>query len=121
VKEIIKEIKEIDTGYLIITDKQTIDIGISQEQDCCENAGYFMSNDDLKDFVGAELREIKLTDDLLETTVVPDYATIECNTMFVTFETSNGTLQFVAYNDHNGYYGHEAWVKSTQVTEHTVL
>ncbi|MEL3959481.1 hypothetical protein NST17_20225 [Caldifermentibacillus hisashii] len=38
--------------------------------------------------------------------------------MFVDIITSNGTLQFVAYNEHNGYYGHEAKVISTQI-EHS--
>ena len=27
--------------------------------------------------------------------------------MFINVETTNGLLQFVAYNEHNGYYGHE--------------
>ena len=32
--------------------------------------------------------------------------------MFVNINTSNGALQFAAYNEHNGYYGHEAVVIS---------
>ena len=31
--------------------------------------------------------------------------------MFLTFKTSNGTLQFAVYNDHNGYYGHQALIR----------
>lgn len=27
--------------------------------------------------------------------------------MFINVETTKGLLQFVAYNEHNGYYGHE--------------
>lgn len=38
--------------------------------------------------------------------------------MFVNILTDKGILQFVAYNCHNGYYGHEATVKSTQL-EHS--
>ena len=29
--------------------------------------------------------------------------------MFVNINTSNGLLQFAAYNNHNGYYGHNAY------------
>jgi hypothetical protein len=39
--------------------------------------------------------------------------------MFVDIETDRGVLQFVAYNAHNGYYGHKARVQSTQL-RHTV-
>ena len=35
--------------------------------------------------------------------------------MFVNLETSEGLLQFVAYNAHNGYYGHEAVLVSKQL------
>ncbi len=35
--------------------------------------------------------------------------------MFVNLETNKGTLQFVAYNEHNGHYGHEAKVTCKQL------
>ena len=45
----------------------------------------------------------------------------EGGVMFVDIETDRGVLQFVAYNEHNGYYGHEARVSSTQVTHKEIL
>jgi hypothetical protein len=42
----------------------------------------------------------------------------ECkNVYFITFETSNGTLQLAVYNEHNGYYGHNCYIKSNLMTE----
>lgn len=106
-------------GFLIKTEKQTIKLGISSDQSCCEQFGYFMTNDDLADFIGAEVLEISLTDDLLKGVSLETgengskYASGMI--MFVNIETSKGTLQFVAYNDHNGYYGHEAVVISEEL------
>ena len=39
----------------------------------------------------------------------------EGGVMFVNIETDRGVLQFVAYNQHNGYYSHEAKVISKQL------
>ena len=41
--------------------------------------------------------------------------------MFVNVETDKGLLQFVAYNEHNGYYGHEACVISKHLNESEYL
>lgn len=32
--------------------------------------------------------------------------------MFINVETTKGLLQFVAYNEHNGYYGHDVLLVS---------
>ena len=120
--EIINQIIETDEGYDIVTDKQTIVCGISQGQSCCENYGSFMSLDKFDEFIGAELYNVRIVDDQLNTT---DYENLSldsyCATMFVNFETSKGTLQFTAYNSHNGYYGHQAWVRSEQIEEECIL
>jgi hypothetical protein len=39
--------------------------------------------------------------------------------VFVNFETDRGTLQFTAYNGHNGYYGHTVYIE-TQKLKHEV-
>lgn len=36
--------------------------------------------------------------------------------VFINLETNKGTLQFVLYNSHNGYYGHCSSITSTQLT-----
>jgi len=100
-------------GYQVITEKQTIKLGISSHQSCCENWGYFMSEDNLNDFIEAELLEIKIVDDCLKPKKLEDV--YEGQTMFVNLETTKGTLQFTAYNSHNGYYSHEAVVISEQL------
>lgn len=101
-------------GFIIKTDKQEILIGISNYQSCCEDWGYFMSHDDFSEFIGANFISVKVVDEALKVKQVEEleYA----NVMFVNIETSNGLLQFVAHNTHNGYYAHEAIVKSVQLS-----
>lgn len=109
-------------GFIITTDKQIVKLGIDDYQSCCENYGYFMSEDNLEDFIGAELLDIKITDTLLKPNNEIDVNDIyEGDVMFVNIETNKGLLQFVAYNEHNGYYGHDACVISKQLNYDTVL
>ena len=102
-------------GYQIITDQQTIKIGISDERACCENFGCIITNDETKEFIGAELHGISITDTALNNKKIEELEYLDCGgAMFVNLETSEGLLQFVAYNAHNGYYGHEAVLVSKQ-------
>lgn len=105
-------------GYAITTDKQVIKLLINNHQDCCEDWGYFMSEDDLSRFIGTQLLAISLTDTELNTTKHVEISNewgLDGGVMFVNLETSEGVLQFVAYNAHNGYYGHTAYVVSEQL------
>lgn len=107
-------------GFLITTDDQVIKLGIEYGVQCSENWGCFMSEDNLEEFIGANLITIKVTDTALKTwEKIEDI--YEGDVMFVNLETTNGLLQFVAYNEHNGYYGHEACVISKQVKEEVCL
>lgn len=106
-------------GYQIVTDKQIILLGISEWQGCCENWGYFLTNDDTAEFIGATLLSVDLVDDCLRKNTAPDI--YDGDVMFVNLETDRGTLQFTAYNEHNGYYGHTALVVSEQLDYETVL
>lgn len=135
--EIIKEILEVTqindyvhesfSGFKVITTQQTIGLYIDNVQDCCEHWGYFMSNDNLQDFVGSELLSIELTDTALNTIKMdkedlpPTGKYWEGGIMFVNLNTSVGVLQFVAYNEHNGYYGHSAKIVSSQLTHEEIL
>lgn len=120
-----KDEKDYNTyeGYMVVTDKQTIKIGISTGQSCCENSGYLTTNDTLDEFSGAKLLGIKIVDVALNSKKVEDIISgIDSgDTMFVNIETSNGLLQIVAYNQHNGYYGHNAVVISTQLNHEETL
>jgi hypothetical protein len=109
-------------GFIITTDTQSIKLGIDNGQSCCENWGYFMSEDDISDFIGSKLIDVKITDTLLKPNDDFDVNEMyEGDVMFVNITTDNGLLQFVAYNEHNGYYGHEACVVSKQINENVYL
>lgn len=116
-------------GFLVKTTDQLISLGINQDQQCCEVWGYFMTNDEPSDFIGAELLSVKLVDGDLRTVALKlGVDMLDCDdtiehqsVMFVNIETNRGTLQFVAYNEHNGYYGHEAVVQSTQLNHFEIL
>jgi hypothetical protein len=105
-------------GFVITTNEQLIKLGIENGQSCCEKWGYFMSEDNTSDFIGAELIDVKITDTLLKPSNNFDVAGMyEGSVMFVNIETNKGLLQFVAYNEHNGYYGHEVCVVSKELNE----
>lgn len=106
-------------GFEVVTDKQTIRFGISNGQGCCEDWGYLTTNDDLQEFVGAEIREITKTDTALNTKKIEqrlEYGFDSGGIIFINIETDKGTLQFAAYNSHNGYYGHTVYMESEQLT-----
>jgi hypothetical protein len=112
-------------GYFITTDKQVIKLMIENGWSCCENWGYFMSEDDLDRFVNADLYDITLTDTSLNTKTIEEMFPYGLETpgsiMFVNLDTSEGLLQFTVYNDHNGYYGHSAYVISEQLNHEETL
>ena len=114
-------------GFEVVTDKQSIKLYIDNDVSCCEKWGYFWCNDNQQDFIGAELRSVSLTDTALNEAQMkandlnPNDQWFEGGVMFVNLETDKGMLQFVAYNAHNGYYGHMAKVQCTQLTHAEVL
>ena len=98
-------------GFEVVTNKRRFRVGISTGQACCEVTGYFTSEDNPKTFIGKRLVRVDVVDDLLNKTQLDEISYLDQGgVMFVNFETEDGTLQFVCYNAHNGYYGHEAVV-----------
>ena len=94
-------------GYLIHTKEHIIAILIDDQESCCESWGYLTSEDNIQDFVGAEILDIKIVDTVLNIKSLEDIGDLyEGGTMFVNIETAKGMFQIVAYNSHNGYYGH---------------
>lgn len=94
-------------GYKISTTENDYFILIDNDQQCCENWGYFSTNDNIQDFIGKTLLGVELTSTALDNAKVQvgdlDYGGIQ----FVNFKCTDGnTLQFAVYNAHNGYYGH---------------
>ena len=96
-------------GWEVVTDDQTVRIGIENEQSCCERWGYTCSEDDPARFVGAELLRVERVDG--DTTLIPE-GFYEGGTIFVNIVTDRGKFQLAVYNEHNGYYGHDGVVIS---------
>lgn len=126
--ETILNIKDLDSGrsagYEVVTNLQSIKLHIDNHQDCCESWGWFWCNDKPEDFIGAQLMAVSLTDEALNTKIIADHeadSRDEGGIMFVNLETDRGKLQFVAYNSHNGYYGHTATVECTQMNHEETL
>lgn len=130
-KEIIKSIEYFQPfegeykgmeGYKIVTDKQEILILINNSQQCCEEWGYeacsekgiLETQDDLDDYIGAEILDIEIIDtekDIYKSLTDRVYRFYSSNAEFVNIKTSKGKLQFAVYNAHNGYYGHKIYIK----------
>lgn len=124
--ETILNIKYISTdndSYIITTDKQEIEIGIGNYAACCEQFGILESQDNLDEFIGAELMNITLVNDALNSNILsrcPDVFEAG-GIIFVNLNTSKGTFQIALYNSHNGYYGHNVYVKTNTLNYFGVL
>jgi len=107
-------------GFKITTTQQEIYLLIESSSQCCENFGYLLSEDNTSDFLLTELLDIKITDTELKTYKLYVNGSIndlkvEDMIMFVDIITNRGTLQFVVYNESNGYYGHKVFIDSNQL------
>ena len=96
-------------GWKIITDENVYHILLDNGQSCCESWGYIVSESDFSEFVGKDIKDVRLTDTKLNNSSV--YSDLDNlyhgGVQFVDFEFSDGgVLQFAVYNGHNGYYGH---------------
>lgn len=97
-------------GYRIETTENKYLILIENGQSCCEDWGYFSSDDDFRRFIGKELKEVRCTDTALNQEVLKshcEWGLDHGGIQFVDFIMNDGAvLQFAVYNAHNGYYGH---------------
>ena len=107
--EIITTIREIIDdgweGFEVVTTKRTIRVCISNNTNCCESWGHLASDDNLAQYVGANLLEVASVDTAFNKNTDPgdiDEGTVN----FVDFVTSAGKFQLAVYDSHNGYYGH---------------
>lgn len=99
-------------GYEVVTDQHIYRVLIENEQNCCEDWGYFSSNDSgFECYIGKELIGVHLIDTALNTIKVDDLYLDQGDIQFVDFDFSDGTkLQLAVYNAHNGYYGHPIFI-----------
>lgn len=98
-------------GFKVVTDLHEFLVLIDDQSSCCESWGHIHSADELSDFIGAELAEVRLTDTALNSLIVErsgvgKYGWDGGGIQFVDFITNQGKLQLAVYNSHNGYYGH---------------
>lgn len=112
-------------GYKIVTYKNIYMVLIENGQCCCEDWGYFSSNDDIQSYVGKELSEVRLTDvarnikkiEELDLSSMYNHSFL-CEAgdiIFVDFVMTDGNvLQLAVYNAHNGFYGHDILVLKNQ-------
>lgn len=88
---------------------------VNNDQNCCETWGHMVLPDEYDDFIGAKLLslDVVLSKDLINYINDPELAQglyeYE-DIVFINIQTSSGLLQITLYNDHNGYYGHQAAV-----------
>ncbi|MEO6282167.1 MAG: hypothetical protein ABIN80_22950 [Dyadobacter sp.] len=109
-------------GFVIVTTEQQIKIGIQDGQYYCEKWGYLITNDNTMEFIGSELISIAVVDQALNKKYIEEIESLDAGgAMFVNLETTAGLLQFVAYNAHNGYYGHDAVLISKQLNHSETL
>ena len=111
-------------GFRIKTSEKELVLAISDGASCCENFGTISTEDDFEEFIGAEIRNIlitegNLTSELMEN-LSKEYVSSD-ETEFITLETTKGTLQFAVYNSHNGYYGHSVYIQVGEEVTNTGL
>lgn len=108
-------------GWRVATDSETITVAISNMSQCCEQWGYFNTDDDHRKHIGAELFDVNVIkrcdyDDGPRPIVIPgqEYELSEGGAIFVDFYTSAGKFQLGVYNYQNGYYGHDVLIIRAQ-------
>lgn len=114
---------EIMDGYKVVTSDHEYLLLINNERSCCESFGYFSSDDNLQEFIGANLLSVEATDTALSTKLIDELEYLdEGGVQFVTFKTDKGDFQLAVYNAHNGYYGHNIlFVEDNKVINRDVL
>lgn len=119
-----KTIKSINVFYetssedgvqIILNDGTEVLFTIENDQRCCEEWGYISSigNEDAQNFVGARIRNIGVVhgeNEYLIQYFDNNRLSVD-DAYFIRVETDQGDLEFVVYNEHNGYYGHNVLLK----------
>lgn len=103
---------------ITLEDNSKIYFGIRDGQYCCEKWNYLQSSDDASDFINAEYlgwEERDTWPEGIEDDLAQNYLKNSWNELgfqAIDIKTSNGTLQLVVYNSHNGYYSHSTIFKA---------
>ena len=89
---------------ITLDDGRHVKFGISNGQHCCESWDYLHPADNYSEYIVAEylgLREIDTWPEFSR-----DRYCDESGFQAIEVMTSKGPLQFVVYNNHNGFYSH---------------
>jgi hypothetical protein len=110
-------------GIAVTTATHTWFVRIEAGQSCCETFGsVYLNDEDSYYFVGSDLIDVEVVDMALNTKKLAEHEITDyAETMFVNFTTSKGIMQLVVYNEHNGYYGHDAQVGRTTAEDTTII
>jgi len=126
------ELSEDGTCLVIRTEKYTYTSELENEQLGCEVfGGCVLCDGKLSDYVGATLGRIYVTPHCLDPELperIRKQSYEGCDgpifslygMLFISFETSKGTLQFVVHNFHNGSHPHEFSMNRTGDVDHRV-
>lgn len=90
---------------IIYDDGSFTEFGIESGQDCCEVWDYLYSPDSSEQFIGATVHSIEEVNTWPESIEKVD-SYDELGFQAIRVNTNKGQLDFVVYNDHNGYYSH---------------
>lgn len=109
-----------EAGYRVVTTEQVVTLAIDSETWYCEDWGYVLHGDPAQ-HVGAELRGVAISDTNRTgrefTHPQRGPGPWEPHVLLVDVETDRGTLQFAAFNSHDGDYAHRAHIRSRQLTQ----
>ena len=111
-------------GIELKTQNHVICAYIDPERQCCERYGSILSQDNVAEFVGSELKKVYLTNTADKIEYVDHIRSLKSssaeyyNIQFINFETSKGLLQLTVYNCDNGYYGHDIVIKIDENIEY---
>lgn len=84
--------------------------GVRGEIYCCKEDIFLETYEPVLE---RELKNVYVTDTKLGTIVSNMKEDLDAGSaMFINVETTRGLLQFAAYNEHNGYYGHDVLLVS---------
>lgn len=106
-------------GWVIKTTGKEIKVLVDNDASCCESWGMVTCEEDIQQYIGADVIEVSVTDmEEITRTIYNGGQSIDNpqgfvdggDMIFVTLHTSVGSCQFGVYNEHNGYYGHTAVV-----------
>lgn len=122
IKEFFRDILKTKSGYVIITSQNIYELRIDNAEQCCENWGYMITEEDcMEKFIGSQLLLIKVTDNFYNTELLQDVNKLTlCDgnggIIFITFCTTVGDFQITLYNEHDGYYGHTVEILVNNIT-----